>query len=65
MDWVGRIELCVERTWTTLCDKTWDLKDAAVTCRQLGYSSYGMQFNAYTTVITFLIRGYANVQLFY
>lgn len=50
MDWVGRIELCVERTWTTLCDKTWDLKDAAVTCRQLGYSSYGAMpmYNCFT-----------------
>ena len=40
--YAGRVELCVERTWTTLCDQTWDFNDAAVTCRQLGYSSYGL-----------------------
>uniref|UniRef100_A0A1X7TQF9 SRCR domain-containing protein n=2 Tax=Amphimedon queenslandica TaxID=400682 RepID=A0A1X7TQF9_AMPQE len=48
--YAGRVELCVERTWTTLCDQTWDFNDAAVTCRQLGYSSYGAipTYNCYT-----------------
>ncbi|XP_019862605.1 PREDICTED: deleted in malignant brain tumors 1 protein-like [Amphimedon queenslandica] len=50
LTYAGRVELCVERTWTTLCDQTWDFNDAAVTCRQLGYSSYGAipTYNCYT-----------------
>ena len=38
---VGRIDLCVNRTWGTVCSNSFDSKDASVVCRQLGYSSYG------------------------
>uniref|UniRef100_A0A1X7V0V9 SRCR domain-containing protein n=1 Tax=Amphimedon queenslandica TaxID=400682 RepID=A0A1X7V0V9_AMPQE len=37
----GRVELCVETVWTSLCDQNWDLSDAMVACRQIGYSPYG------------------------
>lgn len=37
----GRVELCVETTWTSLCDQSWDVEDAQVACRELGYSPYG------------------------
>lgn len=39
--YAGLVEVCVSRVWTTIYDKVWDLKAAAVACRQLGYSSYG------------------------
>ena len=41
----GRLEVCLNGVWGTICDASWDDADAGVVCSQIGHSGRGMSIS--------------------
>ena len=37
----GTVVICLNNDWGSICDDNWDINNAMVICRQLGYQAEG------------------------
>ena len=61
----GRVEVCINNGWHTVCDDGWSSTDARVVCKHLGYSYSGCEStNTWLniSIIIFPIVGKATFQ---
>ena len=44
-EYEGRVEICMNGVWGSVCDYGWDTSEAITVCKQLGYAGENCVFN--------------------
>ena len=53
-EYEGRVEVCINRAWGTICDPYWYTQDSNIVCKQLGHMELGIDMiNNYNITILF------------
>ena len=53
----GRVEVCINMSWYTICHHGWSQREASVVCHQLGYSRYGENIKNLSSLLLLMCTG--------
>ena len=59
----GRVEVCINDQWGTVCDDGWNSVDATVVCKQLGYAYTGSEYKYCLGAIWTFFMHFTGVQM--
>ena len=60
-DHEGRLEVCINEVWGTVCSRSWGSTDTKVACRQLGHHEIGLLLIHDTLVVIYFINRWSHI----